>query len=48
MVFGHYQQKDIVFPDNKRISDIVDDRKLLEQFLFPVKQHHIFANTLSG
>ena len=26
----------------------MDDRKLLEQFLFPMKQHHILANNLSG
>jgi len=48
VVFGHYQQKDIQFPDDKRISDIVDDRKLLEQFLFPANKQHVFANKLSG
>lgn len=31
-----------------RLSDIVHDSKLLEQFLFPANQHHIFADNLSG
>ena len=48
VVFGHYQQKEIHFPEDKRISDIVNDRNLLEQFLFPASQHHMFAETLSG
>jgi len=48
VVFGHYQQKEVHFPPDKRVSDIVYDRKLLEQFLFPPKQHHLFAETLSG
>lgn len=48
VVFGHYQQKDIVFPDDMRVSDVVNDRKLLEQFLFPANQQHVFANALSG
>jgi ATP-binding cassette subfamily F protein uup len=48
VVFWHYQQKDIVFPADKRISDIVDNRKLLEQFLFPINQHHVLAENLSG
>ncbi|MCF7834914.1 ABC-F family ATP-binding cassette domain-containing protein [Candidatus Gracilibacteria bacterium] len=48
VVFGHYQQKEISFPDDKRVIDIVHDRKLLEQFLFPLSQQHIFANSLSG
>lgn len=48
VVFGHYQQKEIHFPEDKRVSDIVHDRKLLEQFLFPPKQQHIFAENLSG
>jgi len=48
VVFGHYQQKEIHFPWDKRVSDIVHDRKLLEQFLFPPKQQHIFAENLSG
>jgi ATP-binding cassette subfamily F protein uup len=48
VVFGHYQQKEIHFPEDKRISDIVNDRHLLEQFLFPASQHHMFAETLSG
>ncbi|MEI7919000.1 MAG: ATP-binding cassette domain-containing protein [bacterium] len=30
------------------MSDIVHDRKLLEQFLFPPNQQHIFAENLSG
>jgi hypothetical protein len=48
VVFGHYQQKEIHFPDDKRVIDIVHDRKLLEQFLFPVSQQHVFAESLSG
>ena len=48
VVFGHYQQKEIHFPTDKRVSDIVHDRKLLEQFLFPPNQQHIFAENLSG
>jgi len=48
VVFWHYQQKEIHFPEDKRISDIVHDRKLLEQFLFPPNQQHIFAENLSG
>jgi ATP-binding cassette subfamily F protein uup len=30
------------------VSDIVHDRVLLEQFLFPPHQQHIFAQNLSG
>jgi len=48
VVFGHYQQKEIHFPEDKRVSDIVHDRKLLEQFLFPPNQQHVFAENLSG
>ncbi|HCB51413.1 TPA: hypothetical protein DEP21_02445 [Patescibacteria group bacterium] len=48
VVFGYYDQKDISFPDDKRLSDIVTDPKLLEQFLFPPSQQHQFAKTLSG
>ena len=48
VVFWHYQQKEIHFPDDKRVSDIVHDRKLLEQFLFPPNQQHVFAENLSG
>ena len=48
VVFGHYQQKEIHFPSDKRVSDIVHDRKLLEQFLFPPSQQHVFAENLSG
>lgn len=48
VVFGHYQQKEIHFPGDKRVSDIVHDRRLLEQFLFPLNQQHIFAENLSG
>lgn len=48
VVFWHYQQKEIHFPSNKRVSDIVHDRNLLEQFLFPPKQQHVFAENLSG
>ena len=48
VVFWHYQQKDIHFPEDKRVSDIVHDRHLLEQFLFPQNQQHIFAEHLSG
>jgi len=48
VVFGHYQQKEIHFPEDKRVSDIVHDRNLLEQFLFPPKQQHVFAENLSG
>lgn len=46
--FGYYEQKEIQFPSDKRISEIVHDSKLLEQFLFPPNQHHQFAATLSG
>jgi len=46
--FGHYQQKDIHFPEDKRLIDIVTDAKLLEQFLFPPQQQHQFAKDLSG
>ena len=48
VVFGHYQQKEIHFPDDKRVIDIVHDRHLLEQFLFPPSQQHMFAEKLSG
>ncbi|MBP7062120.1 ABC-F family ATP-binding cassette domain-containing protein, partial [Patescibacteria group bacterium] len=48
VVFGHYQQQDVHFPDDMRVSDIVNDRNLLEQFLFPIKQQHVFAESLSG
>lgn len=48
VVFGHYQQKEIHFPDDKRVTDIVQDRTLLEQFLFPPNQQHVFAENLSG
>ncbi|HBB04530.1 TPA: hypothetical protein DCZ39_06680 [Patescibacteria group bacterium] len=48
VVFGHYQQKEIHFPDDKRVTDIVHDRNLLEQFLFPPNQQHVFAENLSG
>ena len=48
VVFGHYQQKEIHFPEDKRVSDIVHDRHLLEQFLFPPNQQHVFAENLSG
>ncbi len=47
VVFGHYQQKEIHFPEDKRIIDIVQNRNLLEQFLFPVNQQHMFAENLS-
>jgi len=48
VVFWHYQQKEIHFPTDKRVSDIVHDRNLLEQFLFPPSQQHVFAENLSG
>lgn len=48
VVFWHYQQKEIHFPEDKRVSDIVYDRNLLEQFLFPPNQQHMFAENLSG
>ncbi len=48
VVFWHYQQKEIHFPIDKRVSDIVHDRNLLEQFLFPPNQQHVFAENLSG
>ncbi len=48
VVFAHYEQKDIHFPDNKRLIDIVPNPKLLEQFLFFPNQQHQFAKTLSG
>lgn len=48
VVFWHYQQKEIHFPEDKRVSDIVHDRRLLEQFLFPLNQQHVFAENLSG
>lgn len=48
VVFGHYQQKEIHFPEDKRVIDIVHNRNLLEQFLFPLSQQHIFAENLSG
>lgn len=47
VVFWHYQQNEIHFPADKRVSDIVHDRKLLEQFLFPAKQQYMFAESLS-
>lgn len=47
VVFGHYQQKDIHFDPTKRLTDIVPNAKLLEQFLFPLNQQHQFAETLS-
>lgn len=48
VVFGHYQQKDIIFPEDKRVIDIVPDVSLLQKFLFPVSQHRLRAQTLSG
>jgi ATP-binding cassette subfamily F protein uup len=48
VVFAHYEQKDIHFPDDKRLIDIVPNPKLLEQFLFFPSQQYQFANTLSG
>lgn len=48
VVFWHYQQKEIHFPEDKRLIDIVNDRNLLEQFLFPMSQQHMFAESLSG
>ena len=48
VVFGHYQQQEIHFPEDKRVIDIVHDRHLLEQFLFPPSQQHMFAEKLSG
>ncbi len=48
VVFGHYQQQEVHFPEDKRVSDIVYDRALLEQFLFPPNQQHVFAENLSG
>ncbi len=48
VVFGHYQQKEITFTEGKRVFDIVHDRNLLEQFLFPLSQQHVFADSLSG
>jgi len=48
VVFGHYQQKEVHFPVDKRLIDIVPNRSLLEQFLFPASQQHIFAENLSG
>lgn len=48
VVFGHYQQKEIHFAEGKRVIDIVHDRNLLEQFLFPASQQHMFAEHLSG
>ena len=48
VVFWHYQQQEIHFPEDKRVSDIVHDRNLLEQFLFPPNQQHVFAENLSG
>lgn len=48
VVFWHYQQKEVHFPEDKRVIDIVHDRHLLEQFLFPPSQQHMFAEQLSG
>jgi len=48
VVFGYYEQKQIDFPADKRLLDIVPDSKLLEKFLFFHKQQHQFASTLSG
>ena len=48
VVFGHYQQKEVHFPIDKRVIDVVPNRSLLEQFLFPASQQHIFAENLSG
>jgi ATP-binding cassette subfamily F protein uup len=48
ITFGYYEQKEIQFPDDKRLIDIVIDGKLLEQFLFPPNQQHQYAKTLSG
>jgi ATP-binding cassette subfamily F protein uup len=47
VVFGYYEQKEIEFPLDKRLLDIVHDTKLLDQFLFPPSQQHQFAATLS-
>lgn len=47
VIFGHYEQKEINFPDDKKIIDIVDDSRLLEQFLFPPRQQQQLAKTLS-
>lgn len=48
VVFGHYQQKEVHFAEDKRLIDIVNDRNLLDQFLFPISQQHMFAESLSG
>lgn len=48
VVFGYYEQKQIDFPTDKRLIDIVPDPKLLEKFLFFPKQQHQFAHSLSG
>ena len=48
VVFGYYEQKQIDFPSDKRLIDIVPDPKLLEKFLFFPKQQHQFAHSLSG
>ncbi len=48
VVFGYYKQKEIQFPEDKKLIDIVTDPKLLEQFLFPANQQHQFAKNLSG
>lgn len=47
VVFGHYEQKEINFPEDKKLIDIVDNSKLLEQFLFPPRQQQQLAKTLS-
>lgn len=47
VVFGYYEQKNINFPMDKRIIDIVPNSKLLEKFLFFHKQQHQFAHSLS-
>lgn len=48
VAFGYYEQKQIEFPMDKRLIDIVPDSKLLEKFLFFPKQQHQFAHNLSG
>lgn len=47
VVFWYYEQKQIEFPEDKRLIDIVQDPKLLEKFLFFTKQQHQFASSLS-
>ncbi|MEI7562787.1 MAG: ABC-F family ATP-binding cassette domain-containing protein [bacterium] len=48
IVVGYYQQKQMQFPEEKKLIDVVPFPTLLEKFLFPPAQQHQRISTLSG